>query len=70
MSFALREVNNGLLSAEGYPEPTQSSEMKLFMEIVDDIKPWMVLVKRSILDTWWGSEYVSDSKHSDKECST
>ena len=39
MSFALREVNNGLLSAEGYPEPTQSSEMKLFMEIVDDIKP-------------------------------
>ena len=36
----LREVNNGLLSAEGYSEPTQTSEMKLFTAIVDGIKPY------------------------------
>ena len=35
----LREVNNDLLSAEGYSEPTQISEMKLFTAIVDGIKP-------------------------------
>ena len=35
----LREVNNDLLSAEGYSEPTQTSEMKLFTAIVDGIKP-------------------------------
>ena len=35
----LREVNNGLLSAEGYSEPTQISEMMLFTAIVDGIKP-------------------------------
>ena len=65
--FSFREVNYGLLSAEGYSEPTQSSEMKLFSEIVDDIKPWIILTKRSILNVGRGFEYASNSKHADKE---
>ena len=59
-----------MLFAEGYSESTQTSEIKLFTEIVDSIKPWTVFAKRFILDVWRGYEYTSSSKHSDKEYST
>ena len=44
----LREVSNGLLSAEGYSEPTQTSEMKLFTAIVDGIKPYKQFSQKNL----------------------
>ena len=35
--------------------------MELFLKIVNSYKPLMILVKRSILDVWPGSEYSTEA---------
>ena len=39
-------------------EPSQTSKMELFAEIVNDYQPLIVLVKSSILDLLLGSDYI------------
>ena len=58
--FSLLHNNYGFLDiAEAYSEPCQTSEAKLFEEIVKVWKLVVIFVKSSILDVWHGSEYTS-----------
>ena len=45
---------------EAYSEPSQTSEMELFAEIDNSIRPLTIFAKSSILNIWLGSEYAFD----------
>ena len=40
-------------------EPCQTSKIKTFAKIVNDLKPLIIFGKNPILDVWQDSEYVS-----------
>ena len=44
---------------EAYLEPCQASKMELFVEIVNDWKPWTIFAKSSILNILQGSKHAS-----------
>ena len=52
--------SNLLLITETYSEPSQTSKMKLFMEINKGFQALIVFAKSLILDFWVGSEYGSE----------
>ena len=47
------------LIAEACLELCQTSKMERFAKVVNVWKPLNIFTKRSILDSWKGSEYVS-----------
>ena len=44
--------------SEVYPQPSLTSNMDLFANMVSDSKLLTILAKISILDDWEGSEYT------------
>ena len=44
---------------EEYWEPSQTSKMKLFVQIVNGLQPLTIFAKSSILDIWVGTEYAT-----------
>ena len=47
-------------TAQAHPEPCQRSKMERFSKIVEVFQSLIIVAKRSILDVWRGSEYVSE----------
>ena len=45
--------------AETHSEPSQTSKMEPFAEIINGWKPFTIFGKRSFSDVWMGFEYVS-----------
>ena len=54
----LHLIKNIMLTPESHSEPSQTSKVELFVKIVNSSKSLIVFARSSILDDWFGSEYV------------
>ena len=51
-------IKNIMVTHESHSEPSQTSKVRLFAKIINGLKSLIVFARSSILDDWFGSEYV------------